>query len=85
VWKHIYKPDSRKNWCYVWKSRKKGVRIAHDGKLIGKGSKVAKQYLKNNPDIEKLLEEKIKKIVRVSGGTVLSENMDEDMNGKMQG
>ncbi|MDR0742583.1 MAG: recombinase RecA [Puniceicoccales bacterium] len=59
---------------------KKGAWIAHKGKLIGQGREAAKQYLKNNPDTAKSLEEEIKKIVHVSGGTVLAENVDEDMN-----
>ncbi|MDR1891225.1 MAG: recombinase RecA [Puniceicoccales bacterium] len=57
---------------------KKGAWIAHNGKLIGQGREAAKQYLKNNPDMEKLLEDEIKKIVHVSGGTVLAESVDED-------
>ncbi|MDR1595604.1 MAG: recombinase RecA [Puniceicoccales bacterium] len=55
---------------------KKGAWIAHDGKLIGQGRESARQYLKNNPDIEKLLEDEIKKTVHVSGGTVLAGNVD---------
>ena len=58
---------------------KKGAWIAHSGKLIGQGREAAKQYLKNNPDVEKLLEDEIRKIVHVSGGTVLGESVDEDV------
>ena len=38
------------------------------------------QYLKNNPDCEKELEGQIKKIVHVSGGTVLAESVDNEQN-----
>ncbi|MDR1433069.1 MAG: recombinase RecA [Puniceicoccales bacterium] len=57
---------------------KKGAWIAHGGKLIGQGREAAKQYLKNNSNVEKSLEDEIRKIVRVSGGTVLGEGVDED-------
>ena len=59
---------------------KKGAWIAYNGKLIGQGREVAKQYLKNNPDCEKDLEGQIKKIVHVSGGTVLAESVDNEQN-----
>jgi recombination protein RecA len=55
---------------------KKGAWIAHDGKLIGQGREAAKQYLKATPAIEKLLESEIRKVVHVSGGTVLAESLD---------
>ncbi|MDR2779376.1 MAG: recombinase RecA [Puniceicoccales bacterium] len=64
---------------------KKGAWIAHKGQLIGQGREAAKQYLKNNPDTEKLLEEEIKKIVHVSGGTVLAESVDEDISANVPG
>ncbi|MDR2737971.1 MAG: recombinase RecA [Puniceicoccales bacterium] len=57
---------------------KKGAWIAYDGKLIGQGREAAKQYLRSNPDTEKLLEDEIRKVVHVSGGTVLAESVDED-------
>lgn len=59
---------------------KKGAWIAHNGKLIGQGREAAKQYLKNNPDVEKALEDEIKKIVHVSGGTVLAESVDDEQS-----
>ncbi len=59
---------------------KKGALIAYNGKLIGQGREAAKQYLKNNPHCEKELEGQIKKIVHVSGGTVLAESVDNEQN-----
>ena len=58
----------------------KGAWVAYNGKLIGQGREAAKQYLKNNPDCEKELEGQIKKIVHVSGGTVLAESVDNEQN-----
>jgi recombination protein RecA len=57
---------------------KKGAWVAYNGKLIGQGREAAKQYLKNNPDCEKELEGQIK--VHVSGGTVLTESVDNEQN-----
>jgi recombination protein RecA len=57
---------------------KKGAWIAYNGKLIGQGREAAKQYLKANPETEKLLEDEIRKVVHVSGGTVLAESVDDD-------
>jgi recombination protein RecA len=57
---------------------KKGAWIAYDGKLIGQGREAAKQYLKNNPDVEKSLEDEIRRIVHVSAGTILAESVDDD-------
>jgi recombination protein RecA len=64
---------------------KKGAWIALDGKLIGQGREAAKQYLKNNPDVEKLLGEGILKLVHVSGGTVLAGSVDDDGVAGQQG
>jgi recombination protein RecA len=57
---------------------KKGAWIAYGGKLIGQGREAAKQYLKNNPDVEKSLEDEIRRIVHVSAGTILAESVDDD-------
>ena len=59
---------------------KKGAWIAYEGKLIGQGREAAKQYLRNNPETIKRIEEAITKRVHVSGGTVLGENTDGEQS-----
>lgn len=59
---------------------KKGAWIAYEGKLIGQGREAAKQYLRNNPETIKRIEEAITKRVHVSGGTVLGESTDAEQS-----
>jgi recombination protein RecA len=56
---------------------KKRAWIAHESQLIGQGREAAKQYLRNNPEMMDTIEEAIAKGVRVSGGTVLCEGVDD--------
>ncbi|MDR2436439.1 MAG: recombinase RecA [Puniceicoccales bacterium] len=58
---------------------KKGAWIAYEGKLVGQGREAAKQYLRNNPEMMDAIEGAIAKSVHVSGGTVLCEGVDDQI------
>jgi recombination protein RecA len=58
---------------------KKGAWIAYEGKLIGQGREAAKQYLRNNPEMMDVIEKAITKSVHVSGGTVLCEGVNDQI------
>ncbi|MDR3274158.1 MAG: recombinase RecA [Puniceicoccales bacterium] len=58
---------------------KKGAWIAYEGKLIGQGREAAKQYLRNNPEIVDKIEGAISNSVHVSGGTVLCEQSEDQV------
>ncbi|MDE6432248.1 MAG: recombinase RecA [Opitutales bacterium] len=59
---------------------KKGAWISYEGKLIGQGRELAKQYLRAHPETMDKIERAVISRVHVSGGTVLGEQDDTDQD-----